>query len=64
MSATLAASNFYSGLAVGVLDLHGLFILWVVFGTILTRSRLVLRWLHITGAPRGKLQDREAYQGR
>src|SRR5215813_3781831 len=47
MSATLAALNFYSGLAVCVLVLHGLFILWVVFGAILTRSRPVLRWLHI-----------------
>jgi len=47
MSATLAALNFYSGLAVCVLVLHGLFILWVVFGAILTRSRPFLRWLHI-----------------
>jgi hypothetical protein len=39
--------NFYSGLAVCVLVLHALFILWIVFGALLTRSRPVLRWLHI-----------------
>jgi hypothetical protein len=47
MNETLTASNFYSALAVCVLVLHGLFILWVVFGAILTRSRPVLRWFHI-----------------
>ncbi len=40
-------ANLYSGLAVSVLVLHGLFILWVVFGAILARSRPTLRWLHI-----------------
>jgi len=40
-------ANFYSDLAVCVLFLHALFILWVVFGVLLTRSRPVLRWLHI-----------------
>src|SRR5438477_5032497 len=40
-------ANFYSGLAVCILFLHALFILWVVFGALLTRSRPVLRWLHI-----------------
>ena len=42
-----AASSFYSVLAVAILILHALFILWVVFGALLTRSRPVLRWLHI-----------------
>ncbi len=42
-----AMANLYSGLAVSVLVLHGLFILWVVFGAILARSRPTLRWLHI-----------------
>jgi uncharacterized protein DUF2784 len=42
-----AARNFYSALAVFVLILHALFILWVAFGAFLTRSRPVLRWLHI-----------------
>jgi Protein of Unknown function (DUF2784) len=44
--ATLAL-NFYSALATCILFLHALFILWVVFGALLTRSRPVLRWLHI-----------------
>ena len=47
MSATLIASNIYSELAVCVLIVHASFILWVVFGALLTRSRPVLRWLHI-----------------
>ncbi|MGH9537561.1 MAG: DUF2784 domain-containing protein [Terriglobales bacterium] len=42
-----AASSLYSALAIFVLILHALFILWVVFGALLTRSRPVLRWLHI-----------------
>jgi hypothetical protein len=40
-------TNFYSVLAVAVLLLHALFILWVVLGALLTRSRPILRWLHI-----------------
>src|SRR5437016_5712441 len=40
--------NLYSGLAVCILVLHALFILWVVFGALLTHSRPVLRWLHIS----------------
>jgi Protein of Unknown function (DUF2784) len=42
-----APPNLYSELATAVLLLHALFILWVVFGALLTRSRPVLRWLHI-----------------
>ena len=42
-----ATSSFYSALAVFVLFLHALFVLWVVFGAMLTRSRPVLRWMHI-----------------
>jgi hypothetical protein len=42
-----AASNLYSSLAIFVLFLHALFILWVVFGALLTRSRPILRWLHV-----------------
>jgi hypothetical protein len=41
------APNLYSPLATGVLFLHVLFIVWVVFGAVLTRSRPILRWLHI-----------------
>ena len=47
MHAAVPAANFYSALAVLVLFLHALFILWVVFGALLTRSRPILRWLHI-----------------
>jgi hypothetical protein len=47
MQAAAVASNFYSALAIFVLILHALFILWVVFGAMLTRSRPILRWLHI-----------------
>jgi hypothetical protein len=42
-----AVRSVYSALAVAVLVLHGLFILWVVFGAFVTRSRPTLRWLHI-----------------
>ena len=37
MDAVLLASNFYSALATAVLFLHGLFILWVIFGAQLVR---------------------------
>jgi Protein of Unknown function (DUF2784) len=37
----------YHALAVATLTLHLLWILWVVLGTLLTRSRRALRWLHI-----------------
>ncbi len=47
MHAAFLASDFYSALATAVLFLHALFILWVVFGAFLTRSRPILRWLHI-----------------
>jgi hypothetical protein len=47
MQGAFLSSNFYSGLAISVLFLHALFILWVVFGALLTRSRPILRWLHI-----------------
>jgi hypothetical protein len=42
------AANIYSALATSVLFLHALFILWVIFGALLTRSRPILRWLHIS----------------
>ena len=47
MHAAILASSLYSALAISVLFLHALFILWVVFGALLTRSRPILRWLHI-----------------
>jgi Protein of Unknown function (DUF2784) len=43
----MGVNHFYSSLAISVLLLHALFILWVIFGTLLTRSRPTLRWLHI-----------------
>ncbi|HVO63853.1 MAG TPA: DUF2784 domain-containing protein [Terriglobales bacterium] len=46
MHAASLLSSIYSGLAVSVLVLHALFVLWVVFGALLTRSRPLLRWLH------------------
>ena|SRR5579864_3118757 len=39
--------NLYSALATAVLFLHALFIVWVVFGAVFTRSRPILRWLYI-----------------
>jgi hypothetical protein len=57
MQATLIAANFYSGLAVCVLLLHALFIVWVVFGAFVTRSRPVLRWLHIVSLIWGILTE-------
>ena len=59
MHATSAfvASGFYSALATAVLFLHALFILWVIFGALLTRSRPVLRWLHIASLVWGILTE-------
>ena len=48
MHAVVLTSGFYSALANSVLFLHALYILWVVFGALLTRSRPILRWLHIS----------------
>jgi len=43
----LFSSRVYITLADTVLFLHALFIAWVALGFLLTRSRPVLRWLHI-----------------
>ena len=53
----LAASGVYSALAVFVLFLHALFIVWVVFGAFVTRSRPILLWLHIASLLRGILME-------
>jgi hypothetical protein len=37
----------YSALAAGILVVHALFILWVVFGALVARSRPWLRYFHI-----------------
>lgn len=42
-----AASAVYSALAIVVLVFHALFILWIIFGALLTRHRPVLRLLHV-----------------
>lgn len=57
MRTALIASNVYLGLAVSVLCLHALFILWVIFGAFLTRSRPLLRWLHIVSLVWGILTE-------
>src|SRR6266567_5572318 len=51
------AANVYSALAIFVLLLHALFILWVVFGALLTRSCPILRWLHIASLVWGILTE-------
>ena len=57
MHAAVLASNFYSTLAISVLLLHALYILWVVFGALLTRSRPILRWLHVASLVWGILTE-------
>jgi vacuolar-type H+-ATPase subunit I/STV1 len=47
----------YSSLACAVLFLHALFILWVVFGAVLTRWRRILRWSHIVSLIWGILTE-------
>jgi hypothetical protein len=57
MHAAFSVSNFYSALAIFVLFLHALFILWIVFGALLTRSRRILRWLHVASLIWGILTE-------
>jgi len=57
MSTAAIAPSVYSGLAVCVLFLHMLFILWVVFGALLTLSRPILRRLHIVSLVWGILTE-------
>jgi hypothetical protein len=52
-----APSGVYSALAVCVLLLHALFIVWVVFGALVTHSRPILRWLHIASLVWGFLTE-------
>jgi hypothetical protein len=51
------APNLYSALATAVLFLHALFMVWVVFGTVVTRSRPILCWLHIVSLIWGILTE-------
>src|SRR3989442_1034420 len=55
--ARMGVNHFFSALAISVLFLHALFILWVIFGTLLTRSRPILRWLHIVSLVWGMLTE-------
>lgn len=47
MFAIILGRDVYAALATGILLLHALFIVWVVFGALLTGSRPWLRWFHI-----------------
>ena len=49
--------NVYSTLATSVLFVHAVFIVWVVFGAFFTRSRPILRWLHIASLIWGLLTE-------
>jgi hypothetical protein len=53
----ISASNVYFALAVFILFLHALFIVWIVFGAFLTRSRPALRWLHVASLVWGILTE-------
>ena len=53
----LPASAVYSALAVFVLFLHALFIVWVALGAFVTRSRPILRWLHVASVVWGILTE-------
>ena len=57
MHAAVLAPNFYSALAISVLLLHALYILWVVLGALLTRSRPILGWLHVASLVWGILAE-------
>ena|SRR5271154_150177 len=56
-ASAFVASGFYAALATAVLSLHALFILWVVFGALLTPSRPLLRCLHIASLLWGILTE-------
>jgi hypothetical protein len=51
------APNLYSALTTAVLFLHALFIVCVVFGAVFTRSRPILRGLHIVSLIWGILME-------
>lgn len=56
-ASAFGASDFYSALATAILLLHALFILWVIFGALLARSRPLLRRLHIASLLWGILTE-------
>jgi hypothetical protein len=47
MLAIVLGKSIYAALATAVLFVHVLFILWVVAGSLVTKARPVLGWLHI-----------------
>jgi hypothetical protein len=51
------APNLCSAFVTAVLFLHALFIVWVVFGAVVTRSRPILRWLHFVSPIWGTLTE-------
>ena len=57
MHGAVLAHSFYSALAISVLFLHTLYILWVGFGALLTRSRPILGWLHVASLVWGILTE-------
>ncbi len=57
MFAVVLTRDTYSALATSVLAVHGLFIVWVIFGAFLARSRPILRWLHIASLIWGILTE-------
>jgi Protein of Unknown function (DUF2784) len=56
-ASAFGASDFYPALATAILLLHALFILWVIFGALLARSRPLLRRLHIASLLWGILTE-------
>jgi hypothetical protein len=56
-ASAFVASGFYFALATAVLLMHALFILWVVFGALLTRSHPILRGLHVASLVWGILTE-------
>ena len=57
MCAVALPMGLYSALAVLVLFMHALFIVWVIFGALLARSRPTLRGLHIASLTWGVLTE-------
>ena len=57
MRAIVTSANVYAALASCVLVVHALFILWIVFGAFLARSRPILRGLHIASLIWGILTE-------
>ena len=55
--AVIVSGEFYKALATLVLFVHILFIVWVVLGALLTRSRPVLQVLHIASLIWGVLTE-------